>query len=679
MDEADILADRKLIHNNGKIRCLGTSIYLKNHFNMKYNLNVETKDKEKINVLVKRFIPEAIYFENEELNEFESYNKFYTWRLPLNSSDGFASLLNELDKLSGSVINKYALSLPTLEELFVRLEDDITFNEDTNKDESNDKRCLIQTNENSLPKLKTISKPSKYKIISTLVKYRLKIFLKDKAFAFSAVLLPIILFTLTFYFINKFMFDERIVTYKSKEVTIPSMYFNTKINFASNSTLPLTTENIISGVSNKISGVSNDPVEKIKFPKFEDNYYLSSVGDEMDSATNTFKFNVFYNETMPHSIPATVNALSNAYLASKNINDRITINNHPWDNRKNNLTNIGLSFVGLMLCMSVVVILNKFGPLSARERINQLILQLQLNGVSRFNYWISSFITDNGIFLTTCVLLILAGVAIRFKPLLDLKIVLLIIGFLIVWSISTMLFQYILSFIFEKEDTAYSGITAINLIPIFIGFSGLILFNFISTTGSPLYVIVSLVFCLVLTALCPCFGIIALLNSLFTLKFYSISLSSDLTLNTIMDINNMISPLLILLVVLIFIYSFLLMILDCKKNQTNKSDVHELPQETLIIYEKDLEEGDDDVKREFEFVKEHRNNLPISTYHLCKEFNIPKNRVSNKSERDAIEKKNSNDYIYGDIHRSVVHQKNLLKQQSLMLTLVSETMNVLVF
>ena len=215
MDEADILADRKLILNNGKIHCLGTSIYLKNHFNMKYNLNVETKDKEKINELVKRFIPEAIYFENEELNEFESCNKFYTWRLPLNSSDGFASLLNELDKLSGSVINKYALSLPTLEELFVRLEDDITFNEDTNKDESSDKRCLIQTNENSLPKLKTISKPSKYKIISTLVKYRLKIFLKDKAFAFSAVLLPIILFTLTFYFINKFMFDERIVTYKS--------------------------------------------------------------------------------------------------------------------------------------------------------------------------------------------------------------------------------------------------------------------------------------------------------------------------------------------------------------------------------------------------------------------------------------------------------------------------------
>ena len=86
---------------------------------------------------------------------------------------------------------------------------------------------------------------------------------------------------------------------------------------------------------------------------------------------------------MPHSIPATVNALSNAYLASKNINDRITIINHSWDKSQNTVANIGLTFVGLILGMSIVTILNKYGPLSARERINQLLLQLQLNGVSR--------------------------------------------------------------------------------------------------------------------------------------------------------------------------------------------------------------------------------------------------------------------------------------------------------
>jgi len=37
-------------------------------------------------------------------------------------------------------------------------------------------KWLIQTNENSLPKLKSISKPNNSKVISTLVKYRLKQF-----------------------------------------------------------------------------------------------------------------------------------------------------------------------------------------------------------------------------------------------------------------------------------------------------------------------------------------------------------------------------------------------------------------------------------------------------------------------------------------------------------------------
>ncbi|KAG4097654.1 hypothetical protein H8356DRAFT_1394320 [Neocallimastix lanati (nom. inval.)] len=65
---------------------------------------------------------------NEEANDFESYIKYYTWRLPLYSLDHFALLLNELDRLISSAINRYVLSLTTLEELFNSLEDNITFN-----------------------------------------------------------------------------------------------------------------------------------------------------------------------------------------------------------------------------------------------------------------------------------------------------------------------------------------------------------------------------------------------------------------------------------------------------------------------------------------------------------------------------------------------------------------------
>ncbi|OUM69509.1 hypothetical protein PIROE2DRAFT_38166, partial [Piromyces sp. E2] len=44
MDEADLLADRKMIISNGNITCLGTSIFLKNSFNMNYSLDIHAKE-----------------------------------------------------------------------------------------------------------------------------------------------------------------------------------------------------------------------------------------------------------------------------------------------------------------------------------------------------------------------------------------------------------------------------------------------------------------------------------------------------------------------------------------------------------------------------------------------------------------------------------------------------------
>lgn len=38
MDEADLLADRKAIVSQGKLRCLGSSLFLKNRFGLGYHL-----------------------------------------------------------------------------------------------------------------------------------------------------------------------------------------------------------------------------------------------------------------------------------------------------------------------------------------------------------------------------------------------------------------------------------------------------------------------------------------------------------------------------------------------------------------------------------------------------------------------------------------------------------------
>lgn len=40
MDEADLLADRKAIVSKGKLRCLGSSLFLKNRFGLGYHLTL---------------------------------------------------------------------------------------------------------------------------------------------------------------------------------------------------------------------------------------------------------------------------------------------------------------------------------------------------------------------------------------------------------------------------------------------------------------------------------------------------------------------------------------------------------------------------------------------------------------------------------------------------------------
>jgi len=62
MDEADILADRKAVLSKGKVRCIGSSLFLKSRFGLGYHLNVLTNGKcdlEKTLMMIRTFVPEA--------------------------------------------------------------------------------------------------------------------------------------------------------------------------------------------------------------------------------------------------------------------------------------------------------------------------------------------------------------------------------------------------------------------------------------------------------------------------------------------------------------------------------------------------------------------------------------------------------------------------------------------
>jgi len=669
MDEADILADRKLILNKGKVRCLGTSLYLKNHFNMNYNLDVETENYSAVNDLIQSYFPNAIYVKEQKRgtkynNDRRSGNdtvKVHTWRLPLNSTNKFSELLNEIERqVDQGSIKKFGLSMPTLEELFIRLEDNTIKSGDKDLD---NQQYSIKIEENNLSRLKPVQKLSRFSLLKNLIKYRLKIFLKDKGFAFSNILLPVIISCVTFVLMKKFFNTEK----KSNDISVISMsdtYSNSFINLDPQSSLGITPENIISVIGNA-QNVKTTPLSNIPHPKNNDKYYVSSINGE--EINNHYNLKIYYNDTMTHAIPATLNTISNTILASKNVNDKIVVKSSPYDNKNDLMAVVSLTIAGLIVSMFIINNINKFGPLIVRERLNQLLQQLQLNGVSRVNYWISCFVSDNIIFISICILIFISGIIVGYQPLLDVKIIVIILIVLVIWSIPTMLYQYILSFIFNSEETAYSVMSVLNVYPAVIGYIifALVFMNNNSNVvdkiaqGKGIYNIEANIFSCALTAVFPIYGLVSIVNTLFTLKMYEKLINYNLSISNIIKLGNGITPIIIVLAVLIVVLFFVLIYLDTRINQTTTSDINELPESTCSKYEEYLSNGDEDIKEEFEYVKNHQQELPISVYHLSKEYKI---RFGiDRKKKQAIMSKEPDEFKFGEIHKSIIDNNKLVK------------------
>uniref|UniRef100_A0A4W6E1W5 P-type phospholipid transporter n=1 Tax=Lates calcarifer TaxID=8187 RepID=A0A4W6E1W5_LATCA len=150
MDEADILGDRIAIISHGKMRCCGSSLFLKKCFGSGYYLTLVRDGAEKMTAqhcpsrsspddgigsqswsssdpsdltavgqLVRRHVPEAVFL--------ESIGQEITYILPYGGArDGtFALLFQELDLAMADLgLTSYGISDTTLEEIFLKVAED---------------------------------------------------------------------------------------------------------------------------------------------------------------------------------------------------------------------------------------------------------------------------------------------------------------------------------------------------------------------------------------------------------------------------------------------------------------------------------------------------------------------------------------------------------------------------
>eukprot|EP01052_Picozoa_sp_SAG31_P004874 SAG31_NODE_207_length_20316_cov_20.465400_4_plen_1865_part_00 len=128
MDEADILGDRIGIMHSGELKCIGSSLFLKNRYGVGYIMSVaklDGCDEDKLHEFVSQHVPSAV--------SVKTVGKDCQFQLPFGMERMFPTLFDGLDTNKGDLlISSYGVSVTTLEQVFLRVCEEFTDTEDEN-------------------------------------------------------------------------------------------------------------------------------------------------------------------------------------------------------------------------------------------------------------------------------------------------------------------------------------------------------------------------------------------------------------------------------------------------------------------------------------------------------------------------------------------------------------------
>ncbi|XP_058140613.1 ATP-binding cassette sub-family A member 6 isoform X2 [Dasypus novemcinctus] len=325
MDEADILADRKMIMSNGRVKCAGSSLFLKRKWGLGYHLSLyrnEICESEKITSFINQHVPDAkLKTENEE-------KLVYT--LPLESANTFPDLFSDLDKCSSLGVMNYDVSISTLNDVFMKLEGKPTTEQDF-------EQAVILRDSGSLDEMESArsSLPEMQKASSDMALWRLQVcaiawlrFLKLKRGKKSLLTLLLVLGIAVFPLIVENIFY--ITLYQKSDWEFkPELYFLSLGQPPRDSrTSLLIVNNTESNIEDFICSLKHQNIvlEVDDFENRNGTNDLSYNGAIIVSGQQKdYKFSVVCNTKRLHCFPILMNIISNGLLRMFNHTEHIRI------------------------------------------------------------------------------------------------------------------------------------------------------------------------------------------------------------------------------------------------------------------------------------------------------------------------------------------------------------------
>ncbi|XP_006146799.1 ATP-binding cassette sub-family A member 6 [Tupaia chinensis] len=451
MEEADILADRKVVMSNGRLKCAGSSVFLKRKWGLGYHLSLyrnEICDPEQIASFINHHIPDAkLKTENKE-------KLVYT--LPLERTNKFSDLFSDLDKCSGQGLMSYDISMSNLNEVFIQLEEKSTIEQDFEQAEIRDSESLngMETARSSLPEMqRTVNDMGLWRMqVFAMARLRfLKLKRERKALltlllAFGTALFPLIVETIFNAVLNHHGIDWE---------------FKNDLYFLSPGKLPhepLTSLLIINNTESDIEDFiqslkhQNILLEVDDFKNRNGTDALSYNGAIIVSGKQRdYRYSVVCNTKRLHCFPILMNIISNGILQMFNHTQHIRVERSPFPVNPM-LLDTGLPEGSLFL----LHLASSMSPFIAMSSISdykkQAKSQLWISGLYPSAYWCGQALVDINIFV---LILFSTYLIIYLVNMLEIyithRIVLALIIITLGYAASSIFLTYVISFIFRKR------------------------------------------------------------------------------------------------------------------------------------------------------------------------------------------------------------------------------------
>ncbi|XP_068118184.1 ABC-type organic anion transporter ABCA8-like [Hyperolius riggenbachi] len=455
MDEADILADRKAVLSNGRLKCVGSSFFLKRKWGIGYHLRIQMTPSSNIEAmasLIKQHISSAkLATQNVE---------DVTFTLPFQNMDSFPALFSDLDNHIGKNIVSYGVSMTTLDDVFLKLEGEAEIEKGdygvfTREQSAEEEHFSVEPDESILlmsdsgtPTINGMALWRQQVLAVARMRY-LKLIHDTKNFRSIILLLVLFITPLLIFCIVLSVFH----TLHIWELT-PHLYFQgpgdrshkyfTHLLLNNNTGLPI--EHLVAGI--KAQDITVDVVDG----PYDMDTVSYNGAIEVNRDHNESWYRIVGNPRAQNAFPVLINIITNAQM-SLSTKERVRVWNHPYTPA---LRSDGfLQLIQFLFGLTFMVFSAGFAPHFAMSSMEDIKIkarsQLRISGLFPSAYWLGQAITDIIFYWLLLFLMIAILFAFNYEIPLYFEQAASLIGEILFYGISMVLYVYMITFVFGKR------------------------------------------------------------------------------------------------------------------------------------------------------------------------------------------------------------------------------------